>query len=241
MDADLAREAGALYELPASEFTAARNARAKRLRAERPELAAAVAALPKPTVAAAAVNRIAHDEPSEVRALIQAGKRLREAQERAVAGTTGAALQEAVAEHREALERVRREARRLKLSGPVLDRVSATLRAASVDPELQPLLERGLLAHELEPAGFGLDAMATAAAPKQRQARPSPRGDAAKKQRAQVETARADLARAKRDRTSAARVRREAGQALEQAEAALARAEAAVRRAEQALERARKA
>ncbi len=158
VDAPLAKEAGKLYALPAGEFTAARNARAKGLRARDPELAAAVATLPKPTVAAAAVNRLARDQPSEVRELIQAGKRLRATQERALAGKGEPDdLQQAIGEHRAALERLQREARRLRLSDAVLERVVRTIRAASLDPDAQRLLERGLLAEELEAAGFALD------------------------------------------------------------------------------------
>ena len=73
MDAALAREAGKLYELPADEYTKARNDRAKALRKDDPELAAEVAKLPKPSAAAAAVNMIARRETSEVRALMKAG------------------------------------------------------------------------------------------------------------------------------------------------------------------------
>ena len=54
----LVRETEKLYGLPPSEFTAARNARAKKLKQDDPELAAAVAALPKPSVAAAALNEL---------------------------------------------------------------------------------------------------------------------------------------------------------------------------------------
>ena len=82
----LVRESQQLYALPLSEFTAARNARAKALKPKDPELAAAVAALPKPSVAAGALNELVHEDPSEVRALVQSGKRLRQAQEAAVAG-----------------------------------------------------------------------------------------------------------------------------------------------------------
>ena len=168
MDASLAKEAAKLYALPAGEFTAARNARAKKLRADDAELAAAVAKLAKPTVAAAAVNRLARDQPSEMRELIQAGKRLREAQERAVAGKGGPDdLQRALADHRTALDRLQREARRLRLSEPVLERVGRTIRAASIDPELQRELERGVIAQEIEAAGFGLDpGLVVPAAPK---------------------------------------------------------------------------
>ena len=83
----LAREQLKLYGLPQAEFTAARNARAKDLKKDDPELAATVAALPKPTAAAAALNELVREDPSEARALIQSGKRLRQAQEAAVAGS----------------------------------------------------------------------------------------------------------------------------------------------------------
>ena len=88
----LVRETEKLYGLDPTEFTAARNARAKALKKDDPELAAAVAALPKPSVAAAALNELLREDPSEVRALIQSGKRLRQAQEAAVSGKKGADL-----------------------------------------------------------------------------------------------------------------------------------------------------
>ena len=153
----LLRETQTLYGLPQSKFTAARNARAKQLKQDDAELAAAVAALPKPSVAAAALNELVREDPSEVRALIQSGKRLRQAQEAAVAGKKGADLTSAIGEHRAALDRVQRDLRRRKLSGPTLEKATQTLRAASVDPELQPLLERGILHEDLAAAGFGLD------------------------------------------------------------------------------------
>jgi alkyl hydroperoxide reductase subunit AhpC len=153
----LVRETQKLYGLPLSEFTAARNARAKALKQKEPELAAAVAALPKPSVASGALNELVREDPSEIRALVQSGKRLRTAQEAAVAGRKGADLNEAIAEHRAALERVQRELRRRKLSGPTLDRATQTLRVASLDPELWPLLERGLLHDDLASSGFGID------------------------------------------------------------------------------------
>ena len=51
-----------------------------------------------------------------MRALVQSGKRLRQAQEAAVSGKKGADLNEAIKEHRVALERVQRDLRRRKLS-----------------------------------------------------------------------------------------------------------------------------
>jgi chromosome segregation ATPase len=237
MDASLAREAGVLYELPATEFTAARNARAKALRKEKPELAAEVAKLPKPTAPAAAVNRLARRDPSEVRALIQAGKRLRDAQERAVAGRGGGEnLQEAVREHRAALERVQREIRRLRLSEPVLERAVSTFRAASIDPELQPLLERGLLAREVESAGFAIDpSLAVAPAGKQRSH--PPREDTGKQRqaaRAKLKGATGALAEARRD---AAAAERELKRAQRRADDAARGVEAAEREVEEATQK----
>ena len=225
----LAREMQKLYAQPPATFTAARNARAKALRKDDPELAAAVAKLPKPSVAAAALNELVHEDPSEVRALIQSGKRLRQAQEAAVAGKKGADLAEAVQEHRTALERVQRDLRRRKLSAPTLEKATQTLRVASVDPDLAPLLERGVLHEDLASTGFGLDPGLVPA---------KPRGKAAPKRKAAP----------KEDKRAAGRLRREAERAIQAAETALAeareRAEKALRDVEQATadaERARRA
>src|ERR671911_1688789 len=169
----LVRETQKLYALPLPEFTAARNARSKALKKEDPELAAAVAALPKPSVAAGALNALVNEDPSEVRALVQSGKRLRAAQEAAVTGKKGADLNEAVVEHRTALDRVQRDLRRRKLSGPTLEKATQTLRVASVDPELQPLLERGILHEDLAAAGFGLDPSLVPARPRKTATKPA--------------------------------------------------------------------
>jgi predicted nucleic acid-binding Zn-ribbon protein len=163
----LARETQKLYGRPLSEFTAARNARAKELKQDDPGLATAVSALPKPSIAAAALNELVREDPSEVRALIQSGKRLRQAQEAAVSGKKGADLNAAVQEHRAALDRVQRDLRRRKLSGPTLEKAMKTVRVTSVDPELQPLLERGILHEDINASGFGLDPGLVLAPPQQ--------------------------------------------------------------------------
>jgi len=226
--AALAKETAELYALPAAEYTAARKARAKALRASDPELAAAVAKVQKPSAAGAAANQLAREQPSEVRELIEAGKRLRQAQEAAVSGQA-ADLGAAVVEHRAALERIQREARRLRLSDAVLERAVRTVRAASIDPELQPLLERGLLADEAEPAGFGLDpALVLPGSAPARKARPSSSGgkSADRERRAaakkRVRAAEGAVAQAKRDARAA--------------EQELARAEGAATAARQSLE-----
>lgn len=243
VDRELMKEVAELYALPPEEFTAARNARAKELRSEEPDLAAELAKLPKPTAAAAAINRIARDDPSEVRALVQAGKALRSAQEAAVAGKSGGTVAEAAREHREAVERVRREARRLDVSAPVLDRITETLRAASIDPELQPLLERGVLARELEAAGFGLDPSLVAGAPAKPKPAAKPKQDDARERRAQaraeLKAAQERLTEAKRGAAAAEKERKRLEKELAAAAKRVDAANGDVEEAEQAVEQAR--
>jgi hypothetical protein len=221
----IVRETVKLYGLPLNEFTAARNARAKKLKHEDPELAAAVAALPKPSVAAAALNELVREDPSEVRALIQSGKRLRQAQEAAVAGKKGADLHAAIQEHRAAIDRVQRDLRRRKLSGPTLEKATQTLRVTSVDPDLQPLLERGILNQDLAAAGFGLDPSLvparprTEAKPARKEKPKTPKPDP--KLRARLKTAEAELADAEKRAAQALRALEQAKEEVEQARQAV--------------------
>jgi hypothetical protein len=221
----LVRETEKLYGLAPSEFTAARNARAKALRKDDPELSDRVAKLPKPSVAAAALNELVREDPSEIRALVQSGKRLRAAQESAVKGKS-ADLDSAIREHREALDRVQRDLRRRKLSGATLDKATRTLRVASLDPDLHPLLERGLLHEDLTAAGFGLDPGIVPARRPAKRAAARPKDDAKEKQR--------------RRREAQARLR-EAEAALEDAERKAKAAQREVERAEAEVEKAQRA
>src|SRR5919202_7086126 len=106
MAADAAAEAAErLYGLPLEDFTRERDALARELRrAGRRDEAGEVAKLPKPSQVAWAVNRLARDEPGLVRALVEAGGRLREAQERAIAGGGAGALRDATAAERRAVD-----------------------------------------------------------------------------------------------------------------------------------------
>src|SRR5262245_60746986 len=75
------REIDALFQLPAGEFTAARNALAARLkRAGRIEYAARVKALAKPTATAWAVNQLYWRHRKDVERLIDLGEKVRKAQ-----------------------------------------------------------------------------------------------------------------------------------------------------------------
>ena len=237
MDAALAREASELYALPEADYTRARNARAKELRGEDPELAAAVAKLPKPSRPLATINHLAREDPSEIRALIQSGKRLRKLQEDAVGGKGEPSdLAGAIGEFRESLERVQRQARARGLTDALLTRVASTLRTAALDPELQPLLERGLLAEEPEAAGFALDpSLAVAAPPRPASGRTTdvkpkrPKAADLKRAREKLNQAKKSLREAERE---LARARKAADEAERDAEAAAA----AVEQAESELE-----
>src|SRR5256885_4954956 len=95
-----------LYGLALDEFVPARDALAKRLRAEgRREEAAAVAALRKPSVAAWAANQAVRSQPKAARELWAAGDALLAAHEAVVGGRGGggAALREASLRHRAAV------------------------------------------------------------------------------------------------------------------------------------------
>ena len=231
MDKQLAREAGKLYALPETEYTRARNARAKELRSADPELAAAVAKLPKPSRPLATINHLAHEDPSEIRALIQSGKRLRKLQEDAVRGRSQpSGFAAAAAEFREALERVQRQARACGLTDALLVRVASTLRAAALDPKLQPLLERGVLTEEPDPAGFAFDPSLVPAAPTPAPAK-KPKADNAKLKRAQQR-----VTEAKKNAEEAQRAQAGARDALEVAERAAAEAAEALETAEADLE-----
>src|SRR5205085_6874781 len=80
-------DVGELYGLPLEEFTAARNALAKDLaKAGDKAMAAEVKRLAKPSKTAWALNQLARRQAEDVERLLEAGERLRAAQQRALAG-----------------------------------------------------------------------------------------------------------------------------------------------------------
>jgi hypothetical protein len=209
---DLDRELDALYDLPLEEFTKARNDLAARLRkAHQSEAAAEVRSLKKPTLVAWAANRLARDEPKLTAALLEAGERLRETQQRALAGN---AKQEEIADaasaERETIRGLLTAARRRfgdRATSALLDKLSQTLRAAAVDTAARPLLERGRLTEELKAVGFGpLEAVKPAAR----------RGDeVGRAARERVSALRAEARRLSADAQAADRELEEAEQAME--------------------------
>ena len=162
-----------LYGLPLDEFTAARNELARACRADGDrDGAERVKALPKPSVAAWAVNQLARKEQGGVRALLAAGERLRAAQAELLAGGSGDELREASATLRAAVSELVPPARAIVASGgraateATMDRIAETLRAAATGEEGRELLERGRLTSDLDATGFG--SLPPAAVPRSR-------------------------------------------------------------------------
>jgi hypothetical protein len=202
----------ALYGLDPSEFTAARNALAKRLRSEgRREDAAAVAALRKPNVVAAALNRAARRSPELVDDALAAGDRLRAATEAAVGGDASG-LREANAEDRKATDALVDEAAGDLANGgaSLREKAAATIRAAVLDEDLADELRRGVLETDHSTSdlgiGFGFGLAATAdggdatvidlpAARRARAAKRRPNADDREAERVRAEAAEAERAR----------------------------------------------
>ena len=161
-----------LYGLPLEEFTPARDALAKELKAAgRRDEAAEVKSLRKPSVAAWALNRAARDHPDAVERLRAAGADLRAAQEAVLRGDApappgmsgdagrlrdaGRALAEEVDQAAGLAADALRAAGR-PASAAQQEKIVATLRTAAVDDEAGDVLARGVLVEELEPTGFSL-------------------------------------------------------------------------------------
>jgi hypothetical protein len=198
MTPDLADVENRLYGADLDAFVRERSAAARELRGEgkRAE-AAAVAKLPKPSVTAWMVNRVAREEPDLVAELLDAGARLREVQ----LGAGSAADLRAAAEGQDAaLRAVMRQAEKIAAnrgSAGTLDRVRETLHAAALDADLAEQVRRGVLVREQRavgfPAGIAIPAERRRAAPARRtpakparerskpKARPQPRDEVAAK------------------------------------------------------------
>ena len=137
----------ALFEVPLEEFTGARNALAKRLRAEGKEAEAKeVAGLRKPPKALWLVNQLARRAPKDLQALIEATRRIREAQEKGLAGDE---VREGMRAQRAALAALTAAAGDAASERRIHDTLQA---AAMSEPDA---LREGRLLQELQPSGFG--------------------------------------------------------------------------------------
>jgi hypothetical protein len=152
-------EIDALFQRPLSEFTAARNALAASLKAAgRAAQAAAVKALPKPTLSAWTVNQLCWKHRVAFRRLMAAATRLRNAHAAKLAGGRGD-LRAATTAHAAALGRLTtRAARVLRDAGHIATpslthRIAATLEAhASLERHARG--PDGHLTRDVDPTEF---------------------------------------------------------------------------------------
>jgi hypothetical protein len=159
----VAPEEAGLYGLPLDEFIPARTELERRLRKEGDrERAAAVKKLPKPSVAAWAVNQASRSQPQARRDLLDASAELREVQERLIAREASPAdLEAATARQRAAIDALVDAAAGLltgdgkSLGDATLARVRETFAAVASDDELAGLVEAGTLDRERQPSGLG--------------------------------------------------------------------------------------
>jgi hypothetical protein len=253
-----------LYGLPLGEFTAARNALAKRLRKEGDKDGAEeVASLPKPTVSAWAVNHLFTTDPEGMDELLSSGERARKALRQILSGGDPGAFQDAIQEARDLANRLRDQAAGALAEGgrrpgaAIVDRIATNLQSLAFSPVAEPVIERGWMDVDLPPPGFevlaGLQLAALPARPK-KPTRPEPavekpaarkpdrEAEARRKEEARARTQRERLARAQAEREEAAGradfLSRKADQAEKAAEELRQRFEEAERLAKEARQRA---
>jgi hypothetical protein len=146
-----------LYGVDPEEFVPERKRLARELKdAGEGEGAAAISKVRKPTVAAWALNQLARKQRRDVDLLLDAGHRLRQAQEGVVGGADRAAFEQAQKTERDALRRLTQQASELLggASPQALAQISSTLRNAAVSEEGRELLARGRFTTPLESEGF---------------------------------------------------------------------------------------
>jgi hypothetical protein len=224
--ATLDREIDRLYELPLEEFTAGRNALARRLKSEGDnEAAEQVAALAKPSVPVWTINQLARQEKARMRTLLNAGTKLRKAQERALSGGDPDALRIAQAEEREAIRDLMQRAGVLleqagrPASRPVLERIRSTLGAAALAESARSTLKAGRLTDELQMSGF--EALAGIEPAPRGKAKPRDELAERRKKKAEIERERRRLEKRAREQSDRAG---EAERSAERAEGAAAEA-----------------
>ena len=147
---------GELLALPPEQFTEARNAAVKRLRAEgQRDVAEAIKGLPRPPVSLWALNRLAHEQPKLIEAFLDSAEQLREAYR------SGGDIRAATAPEREAeaavvaaaVQLARGEGR--NVTEPVMERLRQTARAAAADADIGEELRNGRLISEPDAPSIG--------------------------------------------------------------------------------------
>ena len=154
-DDQLAGIADTLYSTSLDDFVAVRAAAAKAAAAGDKALGAAVLKLPKPSVAAWAVNMLARDKPDVLAGLADLGHRMQAAQ----ANLDAAALRGLARERRTLLAAAVDIARTVStdhgrtISGAMATDVEETLRALTADPGAAGAVRSGLLLKTLAADG----------------------------------------------------------------------------------------
>src|SRR3954452_509166 len=141
---DLDSVAEDVYCLSPDEFTAARDEAARQ--ATDPALKKAIKSLRKPTVSAHAVNQLVREHPDEIDELLDLGDELRSA----MSGDKGD-VRRLTEQRRDLISSLVAA----DLPAAVRDDVTATLEAATADPELGAAVRSGRLVKPLRYAGFG--------------------------------------------------------------------------------------
>ncbi|MFJ2665328.1 hypothetical protein ACIO14_13330 [Nocardia fluminea] len=150
--------AGELYTLDPGDFVSTRAERAAQARADGDrDLAKAITALRKPTVAAWTVNLLARHAPREIAALLDLGDALRSAQRQ----LSGDKLRALGTQRQQVVNAMTKRAAELAAehdrpaSEQVLREVGQTLTAALADPEVADLVRTGVLPTTVTYDGFG--------------------------------------------------------------------------------------
>jgi hypothetical protein len=154
--------AAELYQLPPEEFTAARDAQARAAKAAGDrELAAAIAALRKPTVSAWLVNLLVRRYPAEIESFVELGADLRAATA-ALSGSelSGSELRELGAHRHRLVQALVAQTRGIaaaegrRVGEDALRGVEETLHAALADEEVAEHLLGGRLTTAVSRTGF---------------------------------------------------------------------------------------
>jgi hypothetical protein len=146
-----------LYGAPLDEFVAERKRLAQKLDGDD---ARAFAKVPKPNVAAWALNQLARRERRDVDLLLDAGHRLRQAQEGVLRGAEKTAFDDARRKESDALKRLTKASERLlrdargSASATALTQINEGLRAAAITEEGRELLARGRFTEPPKSSGF---------------------------------------------------------------------------------------
>ena len=236
--ADIEAEVDVLFQLPLSEFTAARNALAARLKkAGHTDEAERVKGMQKPPASAWAVNQVYWRHPKDIEALLATGERFRKAQAAQLAGKS-ADLRDLLNERRETLATLMTRASGLLRDGghavspDSARRIATTLESLAAWGKTEGAPQAGRLSDDLDPPGF--EALAALV--------PRPGGGKNASEPSKLlqfrNEARARGGKQRRGSEDIAALRTQAREAVQAAEKALREAQREAERAEAALKQA---